>query len=189
MEAAVKADSVPPGLDQLSLIGFGGGASQAVVVRQRKSVDRTMARIRQLHDELNTQLYAHPTERLAIHSPADAAAILNYFIGSLDHEEMWVVDLDTRNRVMNLTALYKGNVNSAQVRVGEVFRQAILDNAPAILVAHNHPSGDPSPSPEDVSLTRSIYQAGKLLDIDLLDHLIIARGQHKSLKEMGLGLG
>jgi len=100
---------------------------------------------------------------------------------------MWVVNLDTRNRVMSFVGLYNGSVNSSQVRVCEVFRQAIVDNSPAIIVAHNHPSGDPTPSPEDVSVTRSILQAGKLLDIDLLDHLVIAGGRYVSLKERGLG--
>ena len=100
---------------------------------------------------------------------------------------MWVVNLDTRNRVKSLVLLYKGSVNASQVRVGEVFRQAILENAPAIIVAHNHPSGEPTPSPDDVAVTRSIVQAGKLLDIDVLDHLIICQGSFVSLKERGLG--
>jgi DNA repair protein RadC len=73
------------------------------------------------------------------------------------------------------------------VRVSEVFRQAILDNAPSILVAHNHPSGDASPSPDDVATTRAIVQAGKLLDIELIDHLVIGKEQFVSLKERGLG--
>jgi len=73
------------------------------------------------------------------------------------------------------------------VRVAEVFRAAILDNAPAILLAHNHPSGDPSPSPDDVSVTRAVMQAGKLLDIELLDHLVITQERFVSLKERGLG--
>ena len=72
-------------------------------------------------------------------SPADAANLLTPFIGNLDHEELWVADLDTRNRVKSLVVVYKGSVNSSQVRVGEVFRQAVAENAPAILLAHNHP--------------------------------------------------
>lgn len=118
---------------------------------------------------------------------ADAAQILQCFIGNLDHEEMWVLLLDSRNRIKNLVMLYKGSVNSSQVRVAEVFKQAILENAPAILLAHNHPSGNTQPSPEDVTVTRAIYQAGKLLDIDLLDHLVVARDTFVSLKEKGLG--
>jgi DNA repair protein RadC len=153
----------------------------------RGKVSTTLARLRVLHEELNAQLYANPTERPQINSPSDAADLLTCFIAALDHEEMWVVDLDTRNRVKSLVLLYKGNVNSSQVRVGEVFRQAVAENSPAILIAHNHPSQDPTPSPDDVGLTRAIVQAGKLLDIDVLDHLVICQNRFISLKERGLG--
>jgi DNA repair protein RadC len=178
--------AVPPELAQLPLIGVDPSTTKSIT-RNKKKVDETFARIRQLHDELNAQLYSCPKERPVIHGPADAANIVNYFIGSLDHEEMWVIDLDTRNRLMSLVKLYQGSVNSSQVRVCEVFRQAILENAPAVLVAHNHPSGDTSPSPEDATVTRAIFQASKLLDIDLLDHIIVSKGQHTSLKERGIG--
>jgi len=178
---------IPPELAQLPLIGLDPSISTKSTAKHKRQVEATFAKIRQLHDELNAQLYTNPTERPAIHCPADAANILNYFIGVLDHEEMWVVDLDTRNRIMSLVKLYRGSVNSSQVRVCEVFRQAILENAPAVIVAHNHPSGDTSPSPEDATVTRAIFQAGKLLDIDLLDHLIVAQGRYTSLKERGLG--
>ncbi len=180
----MKEYPIPPEIAQLPLIGLEFPVSPA---NRKKKVEQTFARIRQLHDELNAQLYTCPKERPTIHSPADAANILNYFIGALDHEELWVIDLDTRNRVMCLVKLYQGSVNASQVRVCEVFRQAILDNAPGIIVAHNHPSGDTSPSPEDATVTRAIFQAGKMLDIDLLDHVIVSQGQHTSLKERGLG--
>jgi DNA repair protein RadC len=179
--------NLPSELAQLPLIELDLPRTPNAVASKKKRVEETFAKIRQLHDELNAELYAHPAQRPVIHGPADAAAILDYFIGALDHEEMWAINLDTRNRVMCLVKLYQGSVNSSQVRVGEVFRQAILENAPAILVAHNHPSGDTSPSPEDASVTRAIVQAGKLLDIDVLDHIIVSHGQHTSLKERGLG--
>ena len=150
-------------------------------------VEHTLAKIRILHDKLNTQLYAYPSERPVIHSPKDAYNILKCFMSLLDHEELWVVNMDTRNRIMSMIALYKGSVNSSQVRVGEVFNQAILDKSPAIIVAHNHPSGDPSPSPDDVAVTRAIIHAGKLLDIDVIDHLVLGRDHYVSLKERGLG--
>lgn len=159
------------------------------VKSRKRKVARTLSAIRKLHEELNADLYTHPTERPAIHSPADAFHLLVPFIGMLDHEELWVLNLDVRNRVMNLTKLYVGSVNMSQVRVGEVFRQAICDNSPAMIVAHNHPSGDPSPSPDDVSVTRALVQAGRLLDIEVLDHLIVASGRYVSLKERGLGFG
>lgn len=156
---------------------------------KRRQVQNTLAEIRKLHEELNAALYAHPTERPVIHSPNDAFGILRYFIAALDHEEMWVMLLDARNRVMNLVQLYKGSVSSSQIRAGEVFRQALLDNAPSIIVAHNHPSGDPTPSPDDIEATRTIMQAGMLLDIEVLDHIIISNEHYVSLKEKGLGFG
>lgn len=171
-------------LSQLVLDSFPDPKTQQ---HQKRRVAETLAKLRQLHDELNARLYAHPTERPAIHSPQDAFEILRCFLGNLDHEELWVLNLDTRNRVKHLVKLYQGSVNSSQVRVAEVFRAAITDNAPAILLAHNHPSGDPSPSPDDISVTRAILQAGKLLDIELLDHLVITHDRFVSLKERGMG--
>ena len=88
---------------------------------------------------------------------------------------------------MGVRTLYIGNVNSSIIRIAEVFRPAIAENAPAIILAHNHPSGDPSPSPEDVSVTRSIVAAGSTLGIDVLDHIIIGAGRFVSLKERWLG--
>jgi hypothetical protein len=156
---------------------------------RKRQVERTLAEIRKLHDELNATLYAKPTERPAIHSPQEAYQILQPFLGPLDHEELWVMCLDTRNRVLNLAKLYQGSVNTSQIRVGEIFRQAIIDNAPSLIVAHNHPSGDTAPSPDDVAVTRAIVQAGKILDIEVLDHLVVARNGFVSLKERGLGFG
>lgn len=156
---------------------------------KRDKVEQTLSQIRALHEVLNSQLYAYPTERPQINSPAAAADLLTPFLGPLDHEELWVIDVDTRNRVKSLVVVYKGSVNSSQVRVGEVFRQAVAENAPALLLAHCHPSGDPTPSPDDVAVTRAIVQAGKLLDIDVLDHLIICSSRFVSLKERSLGFG
>lgn len=95
--------------------------------------------------------------------------------------------LNTRHRVIDVVGIYQGSLNSAQVRVGEIFRPAIRRNAAALIVVHNHPSADLSPSPDDVAVTRAIVQAGQLLDIRALDHLIIAGGRFVSLKERGLG--
>jgi DNA repair protein RadC len=185
--AAKRIREIPAEYAQLVLDGFGYDTNRRTIAKRKHKLDETFAKLHQLHDELNARLYARPSERPIISSPADAANILKCFIGELDHEEMWVMNLDTRNRVMSLIALYKGSVNSSQVRVGEVFRQAITDNAPSIIVAHNHPSGDSAPSPDDVSVTRAIVAAGKLLDIECLDHLVIAGGKFASLKDRGLG--
>ena len=128
-----------------------------------------------------------PEERPTINSPADAAALVQYEMQALEQEHLRVMLLDRRNRVLEIVDLYRGSVSSSQIRVGDVFREAVRKNASAIIVMHNHPSGDPTPSPDDVAVTRAILQAGKLLDVDVLDHLVIGQGRWVSLKERGLG--
>jgi DNA repair protein RadC len=98
-----------------------------------------------------------------------------------------VVSLDTRNQVLDKRTLYIGSLNATHIRVAEVFQEPIRRNAAAIIVAHNHPSGDPSPSPEDVEVTRQIRTAGEILSIELLDHLVIGDQRFVSLRERGLG--
>jgi DNA repair protein RadC len=95
--------------------------------------------------------------------------------------------LDTKNNVTYQQTIYQGTVNSSSVRVAEVFRPAITRACPSVIVVHNHPSGDPTPSPEDVRTTEQLRQAGELLDIELLDHIVIGRNRYISLKERGLG--
>jgi DNA repair protein RadC len=128
-----------------------------------------------------------PEERPTINSPADAAALVAYEMSALEQEHLRVILLDRRNRILETVEIYKGSVNSSQVRVGEIFKEAIRKNAPALIVIHNHPSGDPTPSPDDVAVTRAIVQAGKMLDVDVLDHMVIGQGRWVSLKERGLG--
>ncbi len=128
-----------------------------------------------------------PEARPAIHSPKDAADLLVYEMSALEQEYLKVMMLDTRNHVLHIEEVYHGSLNSSGVRVGELFKAAIRRNAAAILVAHNHPSGDPAPSPDDVALTRAIVQAGKLLDVEVLDHLVIGGYRWVSMKERGLG--
>jgi len=127
-----------------------------------------------------------PHERQAITSPADAYNLLAD-MQTLEQEQMRVILLDTRNRVTAIVTIYQGSTNTTMVRIGELFREAIRANAVAIIVAHNHPSGDPSPSPEDVAITRDIVSAGKLTSIDVLDHLVVGRNRFVSLKERALG--
>ena len=130
-----------------------------------------------------------PEERPMINSPTDAAALVQYEMSALEQEHLRVLLLDTRNHVLDIVEVYRGSVNTSQVRVGEVFKAAIRRNATAIIVVHNHPSGDPTPSPDDVAVTRAFVQAGKLVDVDVLDHFIIGRGKFVSMKERGLGFG
>jgi DNA repair protein RadC len=128
-----------------------------------------------------------PDERATINSPTDAAAQVAYDMSALEQEHLRVILLDSRNHVLDIIEVYKGSVNSSQVHVGELFKPAIRRNAPALIVVHNHPSGDPTPSPDDVAITRSIVQAGKLLDVEVLDHMVIGLGKWVSMKERGLG--
>jgi DNA repair protein RadC len=105
----------------------------------------------------------------------------------LEQEHLRLILLDTRNRVLSTPTIYIGSLNTSVIRIGELFRAAIKENAAAFIIVHNHPSGDPSPSPEDINVTRQVAQSGKLLDIDLLDHIVIGRQRYVSLKERGLG--
>ncbi len=132
-------------------------------------------------------LVAAPQERLQVRSPADIANLLMAEMGLLEQEHLRTVLLDTKNHVQRVANVYAGSLNAAVVRVGEVFREAIRANSASIIVVHNHPSGDPTPSPEDIRVTEMIVEAGHLLDIEVLDHLIIGRNRYVSLKERGLG--
>lgn len=128
-------------------------------------------------------------ERFQIRSPADAANLLMVEMGHLDQEHLRTVLLDTKNRVQVISTVYIGSLNSALIRVGEVFKDAVRRNSAALIVVHNHPSGDPTPSSEDVLVTRQLIEAGKLLDIDVLDHLVIGQGRFVSMRERGLAFG
>jgi DNA repair protein RadC len=130
---------------------------------------------------------AQRDEKPVIQSPEDAADLVKYEMSALDQEHLWVIILDTRNRLISIEKLYAGSLNSSSVRVGELFKNALQRNGASIILAHNHPSGDPTPSPEDVALTRAAVQAGKLLDVEVLDHIVIGDGKFISLKQKGMG--
>jgi DNA repair protein RadC len=125
--------------------------------------------------------------RPRITCPADAANLFLAAMSTEAQEQLRVMLLDSRHRVQRMSVVYVGNVNTSMIRVAEVFRQAVKDNSAAIVVAHNHPSGDPTPSPEDVRVTEQMVRAGKMLGIEVLDHLIIGKQRYVSLKERGLG--
>ncbi len=122
-------------------------------------------------------------ERFQIKSPADVSKLMQVEMAHLDQEHLKVICVDTKNRVLKVHTVYIGSVNAAQVRVGELFKEALKLNSAAVIICHNHPSGDPTPSPEDIAVTRQIIQAGTLLDVEVLDHLIIGHGQYASLRE------
>jgi DNA repair protein RadC len=128
-----------------------------------------------------------PDERPQVRSPADAANLVMMEMSLLDQEHLRLILLDTKNRVIEMPTVYIGNLNTSVIRVGELFRYALRVNCAGTIVVHNHPSGDPTPSPEDVRVTERIVEAGKLLDVDVLDHIVIGRQRFVSLKERGLG--
>lgn len=138
---------------------------------------------------MSQRLRAEPNEPPEqITGPRDAAQVVRKRLEGQIQEELHVITLNTRNQVQEVSVIYRGTVNSSAVRPAEVLRPAVVTNAPAIILAHNHPSGDTRPSPEDVQVTKDIGEAGRMLDIKVLDHVILGKGgQFTSLKEQGLG--
>ena len=137
--------------------------------------------------ELGRRLMADwPSGRWSIRGPRDVADRLILQMGHLEREELRVVLLDTKNHVLRVPTVYQGNVSSSLVRVGELFRDAVRLNAASVILVHNHPSGDPTPSPDDLHLTAEAIAAGRLLDIALLDHLVIGHDAYVSLRDRGV---
>ena len=127
-----------------------------------------------------------PEDPPSINTPHDVYSLLGPEMSGLAQEQLRVLLLDRRNQVLGQRVVYQGNVFSSVVRPAEVFRPAVVESLPAVIVAHNHPSKDPDPSPEDVMITRKLKQAAELLDIELLDHIVIGGKRFVSLKERGL---
>jgi DNA repair protein RadC len=127
-----------------------------------------------------------PAGRWTVRSPRDVAERLVPAMGHLEREELRVVLLNAKNAVLKTATVYQGNVSSSLVRVGELFRDAVRINAAGAILVHNHPSGDPTPSPDDLHLTAEALAAGRLLDIELLDHLVIGHDAWVSLRDRGV---
>ena len=166
------------GLSRASLAALraqtGLGQTKAIELKAAFEIGRRLVQLR-------------PEERPQVRSPEDLARLMMGSMSNLEQEHLKVVLLNTKNRVLAREEVCRGSLNSAAVRIGEIFREPIRQNAAAIILVHNHPSGDPSPSPEDVRLTAAVRQAGDLLDIELLDHLVIGSNDFVSLRERGLG--
>jgi DNA repair protein RadC len=127
-----------------------------------------------------------PAGRWSIRSPTDVADRLVLQMGRLEREELRIVLLNTKNVVLRVATAYIGNVSSSLVRVGELFRDAVRLDASAVILVHNHPSGDPTPSPDDLHLTAEALAAGRLLDVEVLDHLVIGHDAWVSLRDRGV---
>ena len=130
-------------------------------------------------------------ETVVVRSPIDAATYLQERVfspfGDFTQEELWVLLLNAKNRITHDAMVYRGLIDQVPIRIAEVYREPIKVNARYVILSHCHPSGDPTPSPEDVAVTSSVLQVGRLLGIELLDHIIIGQGCWVSLKERGLG--
>jgi hypothetical protein len=130
-------------------------------------------------------------EKVQVRSPIDAAQHLLTHVyvpfEDFSQEEMWVLLLNTKCRITHEVMVYRGTVDAVGIRVSELFKEAIKVNAPALIMSHVHPSGDPDPSPEDVMITRHVREVAELLQLDLLDHIIVGKDAWISLKERGLG--
>jgi DNA repair protein RadC len=133
--------------------------------------------------EVARRLMRPPLGTYQIKSADDAVQVVGPDMRYLDHEEMRVLVLNTKNCVVANIRLYQGTVNSSVLRNAEIFLPAITRKCPCIIICHNHPSNDPTPSPEDIEVTKQLTQAGELLDIEVLDHIIIGNPQYVSLKE------
>ena len=127
-----------------------------------------------------------PEDPPSISCPDDVRRLLGPEMAPLAQEQLRVLLLNTRNLVVGQRVVYQGNVNSSMIRPAEVLRPAVIEAVPSIIISHNHPSGDPTPSPEDAAITRELSQAAKLLGIELLDHVVIGGEKFVSLKERGL---
>ena len=169
------------GIDGLARAGFGEICSErglgAAKASQLKAALELGRRV----------LSPQAQERFVVRCPEDVASLLQAEMALLVQEELRLVLLDSKNQVQSVAQLYKGSVNTSLVRVAELFREAVRENCPALIVVHNHPSGDPTPSQEDIRITEQVVEAGKLLDIEVLDHIIIGHQRYVSLKERELG--
>jgi DNA repair protein RadC len=137
--------------------------------------------------ELGQRIMSSRPERRSIRCPEDVYALFGAEMALLEQEHVRVVLLDTRTRLITWKDVHIGNVHSAVVRVAEVFKEAVRAGCPSIIVVHNHPSGDPEPSPDDAALTKQLEEAGRLLGVEVTDHIVIGRSGIVSLRERGLG--
>ena len=174
-----------------ALVAHGGltGLAAAGLVELQATPGIGAARASQLVAafELGRRLLADwPTGRFTVRTPRDVADRLVLQMGRLDREELRVVLLNTKNQVLGIQTIYQGNVSTALVRVGELFRDAVRQSASGIILVHNHPSGDPTPSPDDLHLTAEAIAAGRLLDVPVLDHLVIGHDAFVSLRDRGV---
>ncbi|URJ36726.3 JAB domain-containing protein [Paenibacillus polymyxa] len=148
-------------------------------------MNNTMKRVQVIHLELvreKSMLFAGRK----VHKPDDTVQLFREFIGDCDRESFCILTLSTKNQPLALQQVSLGTLNSSILHPREVFKFSILSNAASIIACHNHPSGDPTPSSEDISMSRRLQKSGELLGIELLDHIILGQDGYVSMKERGL---
>lgn len=184
--ALTVAESLLAGFDGLSGVRR---ATIAELVARQPGLGPAKAAQLKAALELGHRLSVADEQPLHVGGAEDIAGLLLLLMSELEQEQLRVVLLNSKNDLIAAPVVYTGGLRTAIVRAGEVFREPIRQNAAGIILAHNHPSGDPTPSPEDVNLTYRLVQLGKELDIDVVDHLIVGRGRWVSLRSKGLGFG
>lgn len=130
-------------------------------------------------------LWESREEQPQIRSSSDVATLLLAEMSLLEQEELRVLLLDTKNRVQKVVTVYTGSLHAAVIRAGELFQEAVRCGAASLILVHNHTTGDPTPSSEDKQLTRTAVEAGRLLNIEVLDHIVIGNDRYVSMKERG----
>ena len=137
--------------------------------------------------ELGRRLLTASPQLKQVSSAADVADLLVLEMGQLEQEHLRVLHLNTKNQLLGWVEVYRGSLASAPIRPADVFKGAVRANAASVILAHNHPSGDPTPSPDDARATEMLVEAGKLLDVEVLDHVVIGHGRWESLRARRLG--
>ena len=125
-------------------------------------------------------------DKPAIHTPEDVANLVQAEMAAFEQEHFRVIVLNTKNRVLAQRDVFVGSVNATKIRMAEVFREAVHQNASKVIVVHNHPSGDPAPSEGDIAVTKELMQAAATLDIELVDHVVVGREGHVSMQDLGV---
>ena len=175
------------------LAEFGGlwglaAASNEQLARRRGLKGAKVAQLKAAIEIGRRMANSAPDVRPQVTAPDDVDRLVRFEMAGLEQEEMRVLLLDTKHRLIGgPRTVYKGSVNATSVRVAELFREAVRENAVAIILVHNHPSGDPTPSPEDARVTADVRRAAQQLDVELLDHIVVGRTGFKSLKALRLG--
>ncbi|MGB9887236.1 MAG: RadC family protein [Moorellales bacterium] len=180
LELAHRLLAQPRGREYLARAGLaelaavkGMGPAKAAQVKAAVELGRRLAQ-------------TAPSSRPVIRSPAEVAELVMEEMRYLDREHFRTLSLNTKNRVLYLDTISVGSLNSSLVHPREVFKRAVMHSAASVILIHNHPSGDPTPSAEDIEVTRRLVQAGNILGIAVLDHLVIGDGRYVSFKEQGL---